>query len=223
MPADRRVHEALVVAQVSDDDRLIGAVDAVGADLVAQRDVRAVVLGYEQQPRGILVDAVDDARPDLPADAGEIVKMLQQRVDQRAALVAGRGMDHHARWLEHHRHVRVLIQDVQVDVLGLDRRGFGLRDADGHAVAGAQFAAGLRLLRAVDEHASLADQRPSARPRDVRSFGGEHVQPGVGLADALDRPFVHRFASSCEKKKRAKLRADQVLVRLAAFFRSARM
>jgi hypothetical protein len=40
-------------------------------ELRRQRAVRRVVLGRDDEPGGVLVDAVDDAGPDLPVDARE--------------------------------------------------------------------------------------------------------------------------------------------------------
>ena len=50
----------------------------------------AVVLGDDQQAAGVLVEPVDDARPLHAADARQAVAAMgDQRVDQRAGLMAG--------------------------------------------------------------------------------------------------------------------------------------
>ena len=79
-----------------------------------------VILRHEQKSRGILVDPVHDAGAYLPADAGELVQMLEQGVHHRAVRVARRGMHHHAAGLVHHGEIAVLVDDVQVDILRLD-------------------------------------------------------------------------------------------------------
>ncbi len=54
---------------------------------------------------------MNDAWPLLPADAAQIVDVMEQGVDQRAARMAGRRMHDHARRLVDHDHVAVLVDD----------------------------------------------------------------------------------------------------------------
>ena len=64
-------------------------------ELARQALVRSVGLGDDQQPRGVLVDAVDDAGTGNPADPRKLPgAVVEQRVDQRAVVVASGGMDH---------------------------------------------------------------------------------------------------------------------------------
>jgi hypothetical protein len=78
-----------------------------------------------------------DARPQLAADAAEIVDFMQERVDERALRVTGGGMDDHAGGFVDDDQVRILVDDVEVEILGLRRRArrFGNLDADGVASA----------------------------------------------------------------------------------------
>ena len=81
-------------------------------ELRGQRLVRLVVLGDHHQPGGVLVEPVHDARPLDAADAGKAgAAMGDQRVDQRAGLVAGGRM--------HDQAFRLVDDD---DVVVLDRR-----------------------------------------------------------------------------------------------------
>ena len=60
--------------------------------------VGAVVLGDDEQAGGVLVEPVHDAGPPDAADPGEAVAAMgDERVDQRAGLVARAGMDDEAR------------------------------------------------------------------------------------------------------------------------------
>ena len=77
-----------------------------------------VVLGHHQQAGGVLVQAVDDAGAQLTADAGKVMDMIQQGIDQRAVLVAGGGVYHHALGLVQHGDVCILIHDAQRQRLG---------------------------------------------------------------------------------------------------------
>jgi hypothetical protein len=63
-----------------------------------------------------------DTRTLLAADAAQIVDVVEQRVDERPAGVAGGGMDDHARRLVHDDDVVVLIDDGE-------RQGFGAGSA----------------------------------------------------------------------------------------------
>ncbi len=69
----------------------IAAADGMRLELAGKMVVRGVVLGGDQHPRGILVEAMDDAGPQFAADAGEILAVMQQGVDQGAPLVPGAG------------------------------------------------------------------------------------------------------------------------------------
>src|SRR3546814_8387548 len=78
------------------DDRPIATIDRMRGELFCQADVRAVVLGGDDQPRRILVDPVDDARPRDSADPAQLPRaMVEQRVDQRAVeITRGRSEEH---------------------------------------------------------------------------------------------------------------------------------
>ena len=89
--------------------------------------VGKVVLRHNQQARGILVDAVDNAGAQLAVDAGEAVPaVIEQGVDQRAVPVARRRMHHKPLWLVDDQHVLVLVGNIQRHGLGLQRHRLGL-------------------------------------------------------------------------------------------------
>ena len=72
-----------------------------------------------------------DARPPLAADAGELLAaMRQQRVDQRAVLVAGGGMHDETGRLVEHDQVGVLVKDGEGDRLRLGRGRRGRRQVE---------------------------------------------------------------------------------------------
>ncbi len=69
-----------------------------------------VVLRHDQQPAGVFVDAVDDARTDFSVDAGQAVSaVVQKSVDEGPVGVARRRVDDHALRLVHDQQVIVLI------------------------------------------------------------------------------------------------------------------
>lgn len=70
----------------------IGAVDPAQREIARQRPMRALGLGDDHQPAGVLVEAMNDARPSHPADAGETgAAMGDQRVDEGTVGVSRAG------------------------------------------------------------------------------------------------------------------------------------
>ena len=130
-PAQRRIDGAAGGHRAPGDDRDIAAVDAVRGELFGQPFVGAVVLRGDDQPAGILVDAVDDARTRNAPDPRQLPSaMVEQRVDHRPVKIARGGMDDHARGLVDDDQMFVLIGDDQAHVLGDIVRRFGGGDAN---------------------------------------------------------------------------------------------
>ena len=74
-----------------------------------------------------------DARTVDSADAGErVAAVIEQGVYERAGIVAGRGVHHHARGLVDDYYVVVLVDDVERNILGqsIERLGLGEREVD---------------------------------------------------------------------------------------------
>src|SRR5271170_3709008 len=75
-------------------DGVIGAFDGVGGELFGEALHRLLVLGGNEKPARVLVEAVDDARPRLAADAGKVRSAMgDEGVYQRAVGIAGGRMD----------------------------------------------------------------------------------------------------------------------------------
>ena len=87
--------------------------DLAIVELPRQLLVRAVVLRHDHQPGRAAIEPMDDARPQLAADAAQILDVVQQRVHQRARAVARRRMHDHARRLVEHDDVGVLVDDEE--------------------------------------------------------------------------------------------------------------
>ena len=168
--------------------------DAAPRELAHQRPVRLVVLGYHEQPRGAAVEAVDDPGPQHAADAREVVHPGEQRVHERAARGAGRGVDHEAGGLVHDQQRSVLVHHPKRDVLGL-RLGRCRQQARSRPPSGppsraprrgrARRRAGRALLRSAPGDASgtepgafgRARRRGAGRPRPVRRPAGGPLPP----------------------------------------------
>ena len=92
MATDGRVNGAGIVPDIAADDAHIRPGQAVILQLRGKRGVREVILGRNDQPGRVLVNAVDDAGALFPADAGQrIAATGQQRVAERPVGVAGAG------------------------------------------------------------------------------------------------------------------------------------
>ena len=99
--ADGRVHSAAVLPQAAHAHRLVLPVKGVILELGGQGLVGIVVLGGNEQPRCVPVDAVDDAGAQSAVDAGECVAaVMEQCAYQRPVRVPRGGVDHHAGLLE---------------------------------------------------------------------------------------------------------------------------
>ena len=100
---------------------------------------------------------MDDPRTLFAADAAQIVDVVEQRVHQRAAGMAGRRMDHHPGRLVDHHEIAILVDDPQREILGFHSR----RDRFGH-LQGDDLSSLDRLVRLGrpprDLHAPVLDQ-----------------------------------------------------------------
>ena len=176
--ADRRVDPPPGV-DLAPHERDVLLLDLAFAKLSRELFVRGVVLGHHHQAGRAAVEPMDDARPLLAADAAEIVDVVEQRIDERAARVAGGGMDDHARRLVDDDEIVVLIQDGQRQRFGL-RLGFDrLGDRHGHVLAGSH-----RLVRldgaSLEQDVALLDQPLNLRARLLGQHRDEkHIQTRV--------------------------------------------
>ena len=112
----------------------------------------------------------------------------QQAIEQGAAPVAGRRMDHQAGRLVDHQQVRVLVDHVQRHGLGLKGLALGRgAQLDLAAVARLDPLCTAQDRLAVDLHRAVGNQLLQVAARELRHLRGQHpVQP---LAVALG---IHR-------------------------------
>ena len=120
------------------------------AQLVAQALMRQVVFGHHEQAAGILVQPVHDAGPLHPADAAEVLHVVEQGVDQRAAFIARGGVHHHAARLDHHGQIRVLIEDFKRNIFLFHGRFLCVGHGQLQRVPRADLEGGLFARHAVD-------------------------------------------------------------------------
>ena len=120
--ADGGVHRAAVLPEIPRHDAPVDPGQGVVLELGGELLVGEVVFGGDKEAGGVPVDPVDDAGPQLPADAGQAVPaVVEQGVHQGAVRVAGGRVDHQPLGLVHHDDVSVLVHHVQGDVLGAPR------------------------------------------------------------------------------------------------------
>ena len=118
MTANRRIYGAGILLEVPVDHRLIHACKTVFFDLLCQTLMGKIVFGNDQQAAGVLIDPMDNPRPDHAVDPRKgIAAVRQQRVDQRSTRMSGCRMHHHSLGLIDHQQVRILITDIQWDRL----------------------------------------------------------------------------------------------------------
>ena len=92
--------------------------------------VRRVVLGDDHQSRRAAIEPVHDAGPLLAADAAQVVDVMEERVDERAARMPGGRVHDHAGRLVDDDEVAILVEDRQRQRFGLRHRIDRLRDLD---------------------------------------------------------------------------------------------
>lgn len=150
----------------------------------------AVVLGDDDAAGGVLVEAVNDAGAGLSADAGEVVAVMKEGVDEGAVGVTRGGVDDEAGGLVDDEDVRVLVEDVEGDVLGGDLDGDSLRDGKEDGVARLEDGAGFGGL-AIKRGVAGLDEVLEAGAGVLRQAGVEEaVQALTGVLGQVGFEFV---------------------------------
>ena len=108
-------------------------------ELPGQFEVGTIVLRHDDDAGGVLIDTVHDTRPNLAANAGEIVAVGQERVHQGSVGISGTGMHRHSGDLVHHNQIAVLVKDREGNLFGLGHGSYGGRDLDEDLLAALQF------------------------------------------------------------------------------------
>ena len=118
IPSYRKVDHPLLLLQRAVYHSPVPAYDAVLLQLGGDGHMRGIVLADKKASGGIPVDPVNDTGPHHAVDAGKAVPaMIHERIDQRMAVMAGCRMHYHPLRLVHHKHIVILIQNVERDIL----------------------------------------------------------------------------------------------------------
>lgn len=205
MPPDRLIDSSRRLARHTPDDGFVSPVDAVHGELRGQADMSLVGLGDHHQAAHILIEAMDDAWPLHAANPGECAcAVMQEGVHQRAAVMAGGRVHHHARGLFQDQQMLVLEQHVQRDRFGSRRRWPGVRHSHGKALARFDPGRGVRYWSAIPADLPGRHQRLQPRARQIGEAGREELvepKPGIVGAGGDIEPVGHRIG-----KRKAKMR-----------------
>src|SRR5579864_1132760 len=177
MPPDRALELARVVVHAAAHDGEVDPAESPVAELRRKGPVARVVARDDDEPRRPFVETMNDARPRDAAGGGPHAAASEQRVDERAGLVAGSRVHDHAGRFVDHRDVVVPVQDLERDVLGHRRRLVCLRHLDFNDVTWRDAVGGL--------------SRPSVEPDQValdQARGGSAAQVGSLLGDEAVQP-----------------------------------
>jgi len=180
----------------------IGLFHRASPECQRQGLVGSIGLGHDQKTGGVLVQTVDDPGPRDPTDTGQIVTVVKEGVDQRAAGVAGGRVNDQARGFVDDQKLGILVHDRKRQVFGREIENLRLGLVDNQSITvGDQ---GGRFRRAVVvAHPIVVDQPPNPRPRPfLREIGETTIETtsrqfrgngeGVYATHLCPRRLIHR-------------------------------
>lgn len=161
------------------------AVSAVAFELLRQPLMCRVGLRDDEKTRGVLVEAVNDARTFDTANAREAVTAMgNQSIHQGPSVVSGGRMHDQAGRLIDHDDVLVLVHDVECDLFALNSRLFSRRNAN--RVCQARFDRRARLsYRVACADVTFANERLNASAADAFDF---RCKPSIDTLAGIFRP-----------------------------------
>ena len=115
-----RVNETFILDELSIDKSEIDFIDGAGFKLFSQLMKSFVIFGNDHDSRSILIQPMDNSRPQDTVDPSEVFTMIKKGVDQCARRISVGGMNDHSRRLVNHDQRRVLIKNIERKRLGLE-------------------------------------------------------------------------------------------------------
>src|SRR5215467_3620994 len=112
MPADRAVDDSRLRIHPSPYQGEIFFGYATLHELPRQSPKRECILGDDHNAGSVLVQTVDNAGPPLTTDTIDIGRMMQKRIDQRAAGSSSRWVDNHPGQLIDNHAIVILIENT---------------------------------------------------------------------------------------------------------------
>ena len=127
--ANRSTHFSRHQREINFFDRALGKLNR-------ERMMRLVIFGNDQAAARVFVETMHNSGTLFPADSGQRLAMMKQRVDQRVLAVAGSRMDDQAGRFVNHNQIIVFMENFERDLfwpmIDLSRRWFGhLNDVTG--------------------------------------------------------------------------------------------
>lgn len=188
-----------------------------GGDGSAKDPVRAVRFSDDEQPGGLLVQAMDHSSPLGITLGGQPAAPAQQGVHEGPGPIARRRMHHHTRRLVHHQQRLVFVDDADWNVFARDRPLLQPGDLDADDFA--RFGPVARLFApSVDVHVSLRDQRGRLRTRELGTLGNKEIEADIavrldgklsGIAQSLDLRLRIRYGGGRNDWRGGSLLAPQ--------------
>ena len=177
MPSDVPRNDARALDDVPVYDGAVLTPCLLVPNLAGEEMMCHVVFRGNHHARGILIEAMNDAGAQVSVDPREIAAVMEQCVDERPRIYArGRVHDHAARLVDDDN-VRILIEDIQRDVLCTDLNRLCRRDGTRYALAATQLKIRLAPL-SVHRYVSLCDEALCVAAREGRQLPHEeYIQP----------------------------------------------
>src|SRR5262249_11198675 len=188
---DRRV-DAPSLLHESPDERDVFLLDFAILELPGELVMRRVVFCSDHDAGGAPIQSVHDPGSEFAADTAEIVHVVQQRVDDRAAAVTRPGVHHHAGGLVDHHDVGVLVKDRQREIFGDSSRFQGRGEFDLECLSGLDGRARADDADRTDD-VPVFDELLNLRARSVRQRARqEGIEPYAVLIGGYVDPQSRR-------------------------------
>jgi hypothetical protein len=158
----------------------VPASDPAGGQSRAQEAVCPVRLGDDQQPGGLLIQAMHHSRPLGVALRGKTSASAQQSVYQSPGPVSRRRMHYHARRFVDHEQPLILVNDADRDVFAGNRPLFHLGDLDPDDFSRLGTVAGF-LAPPIDQYVALRDQSRRLRTREFGPLGNKQIEADIAV------------------------------------------
>src|SRR5215207_2925167 len=184
-------------AQAALDQCEVGAPHLVSLDLCRQTPVGLVAAGDEHQPRGVLVQPVDDPRPLwIIASPQE----LAENIDERVPTVPRSAVYDQARRLVHDGQPLVRVDDARLEA----------------RIAHPSMAGRVLTSRTARHHGSL-------EPHPGPGFGSASSRLGAGLSDTSTSPSAPRVIATSARLNAGQSGGSMKSVTASSLTRSARL
>lgn len=111
MPRDSGIDYSGIPAKLSGDERKIDFFNRARGELSGKVEMRRVIFRGDKTAARLLVEAVDNARAQFSANAGEVCAMSHQRINECAVILSSASVNGDARRFVDHDDIGVLEQN----------------------------------------------------------------------------------------------------------------